>query len=215
MKTLNCLMAILVMSWSALAAEVKLLNTAGEPVAGMAVYLTPTGETKARVDNMAPVAEVHQTDKQFSPYITLVQQGTEVNFINDDDITHHIYSALGPKRFSFKLKPESAPQSVHFTAAGTVAMGCNIHDWMSGYLLVVDTPLFGLTDEQGSVNFPEIPAGSYTLVVWHPQLETEDNRVTTMISAPLSALFTLVNEFEMAPLPVQKSLDDFDFLEGY
>ena len=50
------------------------------------------------------------------------------------------------------------------------ALGCNIHDWMLAYILVVDTPWFTKADAQGNAVLAELPAGRYRLVVWHPRL---------------------------------------------
>jgi hypothetical protein len=49
-------------------------------------------------------------------------------------------------------------------------MGCNLHDWMLAYILVVDTPWFAQTDAEGRATLPDLPAGGYRLVVWHPRI---------------------------------------------
>ena len=54
-----------------------------------------------------------------------------------------------------------------FDKVGVVRIGCNIHDWMSGIILVLPTPHFAVTDAAGHFVLENLPKGSYTLVAWH------------------------------------------------
>ena len=209
-------------SFGVSAETIRLVNSAGEAMENMVVYLQPKHLEEAnseldgkRVDNMALPLEVHQRNKQFTPYITVVQKGYELQFVNDDDITHHIYSAAGPKRFSFKLRKDNATKTMVFDRVGHVSMGCNVHDWMSGHLLIVDTPYFGLTDEMGRVSFKNAPDADYNLVVWHPQLLIRDHSLSQEVTLPLTQVLTITVSALMGDIPSQQSLDDFEFLEGY
>jgi plastocyanin len=194
----------------------RLVNPSGEPMPDLVVYLQANKAAQtALIDKISPPVEIHQQDKQFTPYITVMQKGHELQFVNDDDITHHIYSAAGPKRFSFKLKKDSGTDSIVFDQVGHISMGCNVHDWMSGHLLVVDTPYFAITDERGEAEFDAIPDADYTLTTWHPQLSVDNHRVSQQISTPLSQTLIITVTAPMADIPEQKSLDDFEFLEGY
>ncbi|AZG75201.1 hypothetical protein EGC82_14225 [Shewanella livingstonensis] len=191
------------------------LNAEGQPAQNMVVYLLPTNPANI-VTSIAPQkAEVHQKDKQFSPYITVVQKDNDVAFVNEDDITHHIFSALGPKRFSFKLRHEQEQHVLRFEKIGHVSMGCNVHDWMSGHLLVVDTPFYAVTNVQGEVTFEHLPADDFKLVVWHPQLTLPDNQQVKSLHLPSDNAITITLQAEFDSIPVQQSLDEFEFLEGY
>jgi plastocyanin len=199
---------------------IRVLSPEADKVSGLVVYLLPQfpldaqnlGEVNTvHSDN---VVEVHQNNKQFTPYISVVQRNKAVDFVNDDNITHHIYSALGPKRFSFKLRSEQSSDTMIFDQAGHVSMGCNIHDWMSGHLLVVDTPFYGISNQQGQVVFEHLPQGDYQVVLWHPQLPAKGH--TQIHSLTLSGeAVSLILQDNLSPIPEQKSLDDFDFLEAY
>ncbi|AQS36872.1 hypothetical protein Sps_01708 [Shewanella psychrophila] len=206
-------------SFTVNAETIRLVDPAGEAMENMVVYLQPKhldgSKSEVAMDNMAAPLEVHQRNKQFTPYITVVQKGYELQFVNDDDITHHIYSAAGPKRFSFKLRKDNATKTMVFDQVGHVSMGCNVHDWMSGHLLVVDTPYFGLTDEMGWVSFENAADADYTLVIWHPQLLTRDNTLSQEVTLPLTKALSITVSALMGDIPSQKSLDDFEFLEGY
>jgi len=74
-----------------------------------------------------------------------------------------------------------------------VTLGCNIHDWMIGYVLVVPTPFFGKSDAGGAVRLRELPAGSYELRAWHPQQRGPATPQALALEgqAPASARFTM------------------------
>jgi plastocyanin len=195
--------------------NIVVLNAQGQPAQNMVVYLLPSNPANI-VTTVAPAkAEVHQKDKQFSPYITVVQKGNDVAFVNEDDITHHIFSALGPKRFSFKLRHQQEQQILRFEKIGHVSMGCNVHDWMSGHLLVVDTPYYAVTNLEGIVTFEHLPADDFKLIVWHPQFKMPDNQQVKSFHLPSDNAITITLQAEFDSIPVQQSLDEFEFLEGY
>ncbi|NKF49798.1 hypothetical protein G3R49_04335 [Shewanella sp. WXL01] len=213
------------MALQAQAANIYIMDDNNQPMENMVVYLqsnnpaafaTPAlASDSSTAQALQNPVEVHQKDKQFSPYITVVQKGYQLKFVNDDDITHHIYSASGPKRFSFKLRQDGVNKDMVFDQLGHISMGCNIHDWMSGHILIVDTPHFANTDNKGLVSFDNIAPGQYQLVVWHPQLQAINNQNSYQIDLPLSKPLTLTVTDTMGEIPSQQSLDDFEFLEGY
>lgn len=178
------------------------------------VYLTPQKAISINSINTKPLI-INQKNKQFVPYIEVIQKGKNISFHNNDDITHHIYSVSGKNRFDFKIQGNHVKESPNLNSVGEVAMGCNIHDWMSGYVLVVDTPFFTKTNKQGRAIFANLPAGKYELTVWHPQLDVAKNKVTQNITLPNSKKWQIKLPKKLLPLPSQESDEDFDFLEGY
>jgi plastocyanin len=116
-----------------------------------------------------PPGEIAQQTQEFLPYVTVVQAGTKVVFPNRDTVQHHVYSLSKAKKFELPLYHPGQKESIVFESAGLVTLGCNIHDWMIAYLLVVPTPWFAKTDEQGRATV-EAPAGRYRVEVWHPRL---------------------------------------------
>lgn len=147
--------------------EVSVIDAAGQPLADAAVYATPAaGGSEARG---RPTAVIEQVDREFVPYVTVVQAGTAVTFPNRDAILHHVYSFSPAKPFEIKLYMGKSPTEIVFDKAGTVTLGCNIHDWMSAYVLVVNTPHFARTDARGLARIADVPAGAYELRAWHPQ----------------------------------------------
>ncbi len=160
--------------------ELRLQQPNGRPLAGAVLYALPLDGRR-----LPPPASavMDQRDRRFVPQILPVQTGAAVSFPNTDSISHHVYSFSPAKKFELYL-PKNETRSDRgraergrgpgspevFDRPGVVALGCNIHDWMLAYILVVDTPWFAKADEQGKAVLAELPAGRYRLVVWHPRI---------------------------------------------
>ena len=146
--------------------QAKVSDAAGKPLADAVVYAI-AGAPEARLPRS--LVAVEQVDREFVPYVTVVQTGTTVTFPNRDPILHHVYSFSPAKPFEIKLYTGKSPTEVVFDKPGVVTLGCNIHDWMIGYILVVSTPHFAKTDATGVARLRDLPAGAYDLQAWHPQ----------------------------------------------
>lgn len=144
--------------------NVQILDAQGQPVAG--AVLTIAGDAGVAP---AAVAVMDQVDKQFSPAVLAVATGTAVSFPNRDDIRHQVYSFSSTKRFELRLYEGTPSAPVTFDQPGLVVLGCNIHDWMLGYVLVTDDPWFAVSDAQGRIQL-DVPAGQYPATLWHPAL---------------------------------------------
>jgi plastocyanin len=89
--------------------------------------------------------EMAQQKKQFVPEVLVVPVGSEVRFPNHDTVRHHVYSFSPAKKFELKLYTGTPANPVLFDRPGVVVLGCNIHDQMVGWILVVDTPYYAQT----------------------------------------------------------------------
>lgn len=176
--------------------------------ADQAAYIT-------RATKLSKTTIIGQRDKSFTPYISVVQKGDPVQFSNQDDITHHIYSPVGGNKFSFKIRAGQQQVNQSFTQAGEVPMGCNIHDWMSGYLLILDTPYFGKTNDQGQTDITLKYQGQYKVTLWHPQMNEPNNRLSQVIEVHADTKLAMSLQQAMSEVPEQKNDDDFDFLSDY
>jgi plastocyanin len=116
-------------------------------------------------------AVIDQVDKEFTPKVNAILVGTPVVFPNHDKVRHQVYSFSPAKRFELPLYAGVPAQPVVFDAPGVVVLGCNIHDWMVGYIYVSESPYFAKTRADGKAVIAELPARSYLVRVWHPQLE--------------------------------------------
>lgn len=140
----------------------------GQPVADAVVSAVPLDHTLPAVPP-GPAVQIEQKDQEFRPYVTVVQAGSTVDFPNHDSVQHHIYSLSKPKRFEIPLYKSGASESVLFDQPGIITIGCNIHDWMVAYIVVVPTPFFAKTDATGAAALPPLPTGRYRLEIWHPR----------------------------------------------
>ncbi|KPW63493.1 hypothetical protein ALQ64_02915 [Pseudomonas cannabina] len=145
----------------------QMLDSQGKPLADAVVTLKgPAGAAPAVLQ-----ASMDQRDQEFSPYVLAVHTGTQVKFPNSDNIRHQVYSFSPAKRFELRLYEGTPSEPLLFDKPGVVVLGCNIHDWMVGYIYVTDEPWFGVTDSKGLLKLDQIPAGHYAATLWHPQLE--------------------------------------------
>ncbi len=157
-----------------------------------------------QVSPSAPEAEaiMDQRDRQFVPQVLAVRTDTLVRFPNSDNIRHHVYSFSPAKRFELRLYHGTTAEPVQFDQPGKVALGCNIHDAMLGYIYVVESDWFGVTDAQGQLVLEGVPPGTYELQVQHPRLA---NPLTQTLTVTGSAQTTTLALDELQPDPRQQS----------
>jgi plastocyanin len=125
---------------------------------------------------------IDQKGLMFSPHVVAVQQGTTVDFLNSDNVAHNVFwTAVGnDKKAGHNLGtwPKGEKRPFTFDKPGVVALLCNVHPDMAGYLIVSPTPYFAETDDAGSYKIKDVPDGSYTLVVWHEGAKNQSKPVT-------------------------------------
>ena len=164
------LLAGLLAAAGALAApvELRITDTAGRALQGAVVFLESADARQAARPLQG--VEVVQVDKAFAPAVTVVTPGTAVRFPNRDTVRHHVYSISPVKTFELKLYVGTPANPVVFDRPGVAVLGCNIHDLMVAWVLIVETPWFGQTGADGRWRWPDVPPGSYRLRTWHPGL---------------------------------------------
>lgn len=118
-------------------------------------------------------AVMDQRDRMFIPHVLPIQTGTRVSFPNSDDIQHHVYSFSRPKSFQLPLYKGTPPEPVLFDKPGIVMLGCNIHDRMSAFIVIVDTPYFVKGTPDGAIVLKNLPPGRYQVHLWHPDVRRE------------------------------------------
>lgn len=150
--------------------DVRVLGRDGRPLADSAVFLE-SREARAAV-KPAQGVEIAQADKRFAQRVTVVPTHTSVQFPNRDKVRHHVYSFSPAKTFEIKLYAGTPANPVVFDRSGIAVLGCNIHDQMVAWVVVVDTPYHGRTDSTGRVRLADVPPGEYRLRTWHPELPT-------------------------------------------
>src|SRR5687768_8211006 len=116
-----------------------------------------------------PTKQIIQKDLTFIPALLPVQVGTKVEFPNlEEDTYHNIFSYSPAKRFDLgRYRPDEKPiPSQIFDVPGLVTLRCDIHEHMRALVLVLATPHFVTTDEEGRFRLKGLPAGRYTLKAW-------------------------------------------------
>jgi len=143
---------------------------------GIAVYVDAIADKK--FDAPQEHVVIDQRKMAFAPHVVAVQQGTTVDFLNSDPVGHNVYwpSISGNKKLSHNLGtwPKGEKKPFQFNDLGTASLLCNVHPEMSGYVVVVPTPYFAVTDKDGNFDIKNIPAGKYTLKTW-----SEDGKPAT------------------------------------
>jgi plastocyanin len=152
--------------------EVTVVDREGQPVAGVAVYLESAELARQRAPETAR-AVMDQVDERFVPHILVVQSGTLVDFPNSDTIAHHVYSFSYPNQFKLPIYKGDAYPPIRFDDSGVVILGCNIHDNMLGYILVVDTPAFAMTGPDGHATFDVDLTDDAQLSLWSPRIRDD------------------------------------------
>jgi plastocyanin len=173
------LAGLITLSLDAATIDVQVASATGSAIQDAVVYAIPT---RSNVPTGHKVAYMDQKNRMFVPHVLPIQTGTWVEFPNSDDIRHQVYSVSPAKRFQLPLYKGKPAYPLQFSSPGVVALGCNIHDWMSAYIIVVDTPYFAKT-EAGRASLRDVDAGQYTLHVWYPEMREEPKPVSVTVAA--------------------------------
>ena len=162
-----------------------------------------SGESVVYVDTIAgktfPAPTQHPVIDQkgllFQPHLTVVLAGTTVDFLNSDKVAHNVFwpnlmnnGKKGPGH-NLGTWPQGEKRSFKFDQPGVASLLCNVHPEMSGYVVVVPTPYFIITDKSGSYKIENVPDGQYSVVAWHEGAKNQAKPVA--VSGDAKAEFTL------------------------
>ncbi len=179
------LLVITLFCWApayGLALQVGVLDNQGQPLENAVVYAEP----KAAVKYDPPLAIMDQQHKAFVPHVLAVPVGTRVSFPNTDSVNHYVYSFSPAKSFQFKLfKKDLTQHQIVFDKPGLVTLGCNIHDFMLGYIFVAPSPYVGVSDARGLVELQLPDSGDYRLHLWHELADENLEALTQQIHMPV------------------------------
>lgn len=148
--------------------QVQVTDANGKPLADTVVFLDSA--TARAASKPLRGVEIAQEAKQFIPQVSVVTVGTAVSFPNRDTVRHHVYSFSPIKVFEIKLYVGTPADPVVFDKPGVAILGCNIHDRMTAWTVVVETPWFGKTDADGKLRINDVAPGNYSLRSWHANL---------------------------------------------
>lgn len=164
------LAAVFITTAAAHAGDIKGKVTASgmKSAKNIAVYIdTIPGKT---FEAPAKPAVMDQKHLEFVPHVLVVLKGTTVDFLNSDATLHNVFwpDIGGNKKLQHNLGtwPQGQKKSFAFNDVGAASLLCNVHPEMSGYLVVVPTPYFALTDSSGEYEIKDVPPGKYTIKTW-------------------------------------------------
>jgi plastocyanin len=172
MKTITTALLVMLACFSqqaqAALLSLQIVDSSNLPAVDVVAYAEPLSEQS--IAKQPHSAQIEQRSRKFAPLVTVVQVGSAVSFPNHDTVRHQVYSFSPTKVFELKLYSGAGGTPIIFDKAGTVVIGCNIHDQMTAYIQVVDTPYFGKSDASGKIVIENIPTGKYHLKIWHPTM---------------------------------------------
>jgi plastocyanin len=174
---------MLLMMNLALAAEplrVRVEDSHGKALEDAVVIATPSAGLKVLPKPAEEI--VDQINREFVPRVKPILVGSFVRFPNKDNIRHHVYSFSAAKNFQLALYKGTPAAPVLFDKPGVVVLGCNIHDWMVGYIYVSESPYYAKTGADGMAQLAELPKGEYRVRVWHPDLATTEESTARVVS---------------------------------
>jgi plastocyanin len=172
-RTASLLVIVFVGCAMARAGEIKGKVTASglTSAKNIAVYVdTIPGKT---FNPPSKPALMDQKHLEFIPHVLVVLKGTTVEFLNSDATLHNVFwpNIGGNRKLARNLGtwPQGQHKSFTFDNLGAAPLLCNVHPEMSGYVVVVPTPYFALTDSAGDFTIKDVPPGKYTLKTWSEQ----------------------------------------------
>jgi plastocyanin len=139
-------------------------------------------------------ATMDQAKMQFVPHVLPVVSGTTVKFLNDDPTAHNVFSPDNEK-FNLGTWPQGQTKDYAFTKCAkfpcTYALLCRVHPEMEGFIVVLQNAFFAVSAKDGHYAIDGVPAGGYTLGVWHPKAKAAAKPVTVAADKPATVDFTL------------------------
>lgn len=188
---------------TAVAADLTVVvnDAAGKPVPSAVVSFMPSSKVAMPAGLKSAAYTLTQKSMKFAPYVLAIPAGATVNFPNQDRVNHHVYSFSKVQPFQFPLYGQGKTRTMKFDHAGTIAVACNIHDSMSAYVRVVDTPFFATTDASGRVTLAGVPDAAGALSVWHPMMDAPEHMVSRNLASGKSAGQTFTVKVRGGSLP--------------
>lgn len=138
-------------------------------------------------------ATMDQKNLTFIPHVLPVLAGTTIDYLNSDDVLHNVFTPdKCAEKFNLGTWPKGHVRSYTFNDVGCNAvMLCNVHPEMEAYIVVLQNPYYAVSSKDGSYLIKRVPAGKYTLRIWHEKLKGEPKEITVPESGEVEMDFEI------------------------
>jgi plastocyanin len=181
---------VLLLTLSAQAGTIKGTVDGGKMLkkAPAVIYLAGAkGEFKQPEKNPS----MDQLNMTFIPHVLAVQEGTTIDFLNSDEVRHNVFSP-DKEKYNLGTWPMGKVKSRVFAKKGVYTQLCNVHPEMEAFIVVLDTPYFGVTDKDGNFTIKDVPAGEYTIKAWHEKMRFTKQKIS--VPADGDAIITVARK---------------------
>jgi hypothetical protein len=171
--------------------ESVMLSKDGKALQNVVVRITKNAPAGGKVPTEPVIIDQH--DCMYRPRVQGAMQGQKIMIKNSDGTMHNVHSYLGTKTlFNQAQPPNAAPieKPLKADAADVLKLKCDVHPWMTGYVVMAKNPYFATTKDDGKFEIKDVPAGSYTLEAWHEKLGTQTAEVKVEEGKAAEAKFT-------------------------
>lgn len=168
-------------SANTISGTVKTFDRNGEEASdhsGVVIFIDGL-QDNARFSWLPVPPQVSHKNRIFLPAVLPIVQGTTVDFYNDDNVYHNVFSLSESKTFDLGIYPEGTSKLVKFSRPGLVMIHCNIHPKMTSSILVLNNSLFSKTGPDGSFEIRGIPDGQFTLRLWS-EFSDQQSRIVSL-----------------------------------
>jgi plastocyanin len=140
------------------------------------VWLEPATPSAVRARPLK--VELAMQARQFAPHVRVVPVGSTVDFPNKDPFAHNTFSSTPGTAFDLGSYPRGQSKEWVFSKPGAVSVYCNVHAKMAAFVVVVPTPWYAEAAADGRWSIDKVPAGKYTLHIWHERATEQAVPVT-------------------------------------
>jgi plastocyanin len=131
---------------------------------------------------------IDQNGCKFNPRVQIIPAGQTFDIVNSDGILHNIHAWPKANVAFNKAQPKfKKVMTEKFDKADTVKITCDVHNWMTGWVVVAGHPYYALTDEAGSFRIADVPAGTYNLEYWHEKLGKQTKSINVPATGQVNA----------------------------
>ncbi len=137
---------------------------------------------------------LNQIGLVFVPHVLPVLVGTEVNFPNEDVVLHNVFSPGYTGKFNLGTYPQGTTKTRVFEKPGIVLLLCNVHHEMSAFVVIVETPYFVVTGQDGKYTLKNVPPGKYNLAVWQEKMRHQIKEIEILDQGPENVNFLMIKK---------------------